>query len=108
MNKRYVDAGRLMKVLEEDIPITDNPVEVMASAIAALEAQPTADVRENIKGCWVPHPDKSVREFDVCTACGIGCKRREYGKNDDGTEWMTEYSFPYCPNCGAQMIRGEA
>lgn len=34
---RYIDADKLMKVLEEDIPITDNPVEVMTSAIAALE-----------------------------------------------------------------------
>lgn len=56
-------------------------------------------------GKWKRHPE--YREFDVCTACGFGCKRREYGLMPDSegvaTEWMTEYSYQYCPNCGAKM-----
>ena len=32
---------------------------------------------ERKKGEWIPHPNKEFREWDVCTACGTGCKRRE-------------------------------
>lgn len=52
-------------------------------------------------GHWSPNPHN--RAWDVCSACGIGTKRREYGINPDGTEYVTEYSYRYCPNCGAKM-----
>lgn len=52
-------------------------------------------------GRWSINPYN--REWDVCSACGIGTKRREYGINPDGNEYMTEYSYRYCPNCGAKM-----
>ncbi len=61
-------------------------------AIEALE--------ERKEGKWIPHP--GYREWDVCSACGIGCKRREYGEQD-GHEWMTEHSYQFCPWCGAKM-----
>ena len=104
---RHIDADKFMKVLEEDIPITDNPIEVMTSAIAALEEQPTADVRENVKGEW-EHGDETARYYlgDACvqidyaywrcSACG-----KVYEQSD-----KPKYNF--CPNCGAQMLRGEA
>lgn len=57
---------------------------------------------EQKKGEWKPHP--TYRAWDVCTACGIGCKRREYGINPDGSEYVTEESYRYCPNCGAKMV----
>ena len=87
---RYIDAEKLMKVLEEDIPITNNPVEVMASAIAALEEQTPADVRENVKGEWLQ--DRLVGW--LCSSCRehIVLDINKYGK--------------FCPNCGADM-RGE-
>ena len=59
---------------------------------------------ERKKGKWIPHPTE--RERDVCTACGIGVKRREYGTNPDGNEWVIEESFAFCPWCGADM-RGD-
>lgn len=54
---------------------------------------PTADVRENVKGEWIfPYGDKKYKR---CSACG-----------------KTFYSIPstsnFCPNCGAQMVRGES
>lgn len=51
-------------------------------------------------GKWLPHPTE--REWDVCSACGIGCKRREY-EIQFGQERMTEHSYQYCPHCGAKM-----
>ena len=52
-------------------------------------------------GHWSPNPHN--REWDVCSACRIGAKRREYGLNPDGNEYVTEYTYKYCPNCGAKM-----
>lgn len=52
-------------------------------------------------GHWSLNPHN--REWDVCSACGIGTKRREYGINPDGNEYVTEESYRYCPNCGAKM-----
>ena len=55
------------------------------------------------KGKWMPHPlGREYREYDICSACGIGCKRREY-EMQLGQERMTEHSYQYCPNCGAEM-----
>lgn len=73
----------------------EEDVEAFRMAIEAL----SAEVRH---GKWEPHPNPTVREYDVCTVCGIGAKRRTYGV-DDGIEWMEEAGFPYCPNCGAKM-----
>ena len=73
------------------------------SGVLLLAPVPSADVRENVRGEWLPHPIKGNREWDVCSACGIGCKRREYGIHANGDKWVTEYNFPFCPNCGADM-----
>ena len=70
-------------------------------AIECVEKIPPADVRPVVRGKWVLHPDPNCKGWDVCTACGIGCKRREYGTNPDGTDYVTEWSYPYCPNCGS-------
>lgn len=60
----------------------------------------TADeLREH--GHWSPNPYN--KEWDVCSACRIGTKIREYGLNPDGNEYVTEYTYKYCPNCGAKM-----
>ena len=67
-----------------------------------IEEAPTVDAVEVKHGKWIPHPTE--REWDVCSACGIGCKRREYGYDTYFVRgWMTEYGYPYCPNCGADM-----
>lgn len=72
--------------------------------IKTIIDEPAADVRPVVRGEWVPNPYD--REWDFCTACVIGTRRREYGKNPDGTEYVTEYGYTFCPHCGADM-RGE-
>ena len=81
--------------IAEDMPIYYKPI--IAEVINVL----LMDVQVVRHGEWQKHPTE--REWDVCSCCGIGTKRREYGLNPDGSEWVTEYSYHYCPNCGAKM-----
>ena len=94
---RLIDADALKKLWCEDC---DNKhfcnEEIYCDSVKQLYEQPTVDVVKH--GHWTPHPDPRVREWDVCSSCGIGCKRREY---EDG--WETQYNYPFCPNCGAKM-----
>ena len=72
------------------------PYEIaMDMAVEALSDVPDTNV-----GKWIPHSE--FQEYDVCSACGLGCKRREYGVTD-GNEWMSEWNYRFCPNCGAKM-----
>ena len=56
---------------------------------------------ERKTGKWIPHPSDRTR--DVCSSCRLGCQRRSYGINPDGTEYVEEVSYQYCPWCGAKM-----
>ena len=64
-----------------------------------IDDMPSAEP-ELKKGKWLPHP--IYREWDVCSVCGTGCKRREY-ELQFGQEKETEYVYPYCPHCGARL-----
>ena len=44
------------------------------------------------RGKWKPHPHEE--DWDVCSVCGIGTRRRYDG---------VEYSYTHCPWCGADM-----
>lgn len=97
---RHIDADELIEFFDGYPDHIEFDVEDIKSII---NEQDTVDVRENVRGEWLPHPIKGYREWDICSACGVGCKRREY---ED--KWVTEYNFNFCPNCGAQMMRGES
>lgn len=58
--------------------------------VVKLYADEMPTIEERKTGKWMPHPFS--RELDVCTACGVGCKRNNY---------------LYCPNCGAKMEGGK-
>ena len=81
---RYIDADDLLEITFK------NPIGLTAFQ-NIIKRQPTADVRENVRGEWIfPYEDKKYKR---CSACG-----------------KTFYSIPatsnYCPNCGADM-RGD-
>ena len=64
-----------------------------------IDGIPSAEP-ERKHGEWLPHPHE--REWDVCSVCGTGCKRREF-EMQFGQERFTEYGYQYCPHCGADM-----
>lgn len=51
---------------------------------------------------WENHPTE--REWDVCSNCHTGVKRREYGWLKGDKEWVNEESYQYCPWCGAKIV----
>lgn len=65
-----------------------------------LEGLPTADVRENVHGYWMPALDYSNGNEDIeCSACG------EWFKS---IELCGRFGEPnYCPCCGAKMDGGD-
>ena len=59
-----------------------------------IDDEPTADVREVVRGEWIEVDDALVRGY--CSQCGW----EAYYYEDDVV------GMPYCPNCGADM-RGD-
>ena len=97
---RYIDADALKKRVSELI-IPDWTRTLIRSW---LDSAPTVDAVPVVHGYWRPHPlgytSNLVKyeEWDVCSNCGIGTKRRNM--TDD---FFEEYSYSYCPWCGAKM-----
>ena len=99
---RYIDAENILYssvMVEED---NGNYRKMWIATKEDIDAIPTADVRENVKGEWLPMKrfgGEAGQTPDVmCSVCNapalwlgtLGCIRSNY-----------------CPNCGADM-RGEA
>ena len=78
---RYIDADLLQEDFKE---AHDGKRSLM------IDVQPTADVRENVRGEWIACLEDN--ECFVCSVCGEGIYYT-------GIE-------NYCPHCGADM-RGE-
>ena len=84
---RYIDADKL----EPDTEWDEREDGFISYSQLNIDQQPTADVRENVKGTWKIYCDeKGVVEDCYCDQCG---SNSVIGGN-------------YCPNCGADM-RGE-
>lgn len=86
---RYIDADKLYESMQWNIQhdMYDKPFDYLAE----IDCQPTADVRENVKGEWKIYcDDKGVVQDCYCNQCGFNSV---IGGN-------------FCPNCGADM-RGE-
>lgn len=97
---RYIDADKFAKqAYEIAYPIIHDTNSherglTLIGISQLLDEQPTADVRENVKGRWI--------EKHYAINCSV-CKK---------CLWSSPYidlvkKFNFCPNCGADM-RGEA
>ena len=91
---RYIDADKL-KQHYAWWGDTKNETAEDTKAIfdSIIDQQPTADVRENVKGEWIEITDKDAPITYACSVCGAGIDYRGFAN--------------FCPNCGADM-RGEA
>ena len=74
---------------EFDYPHSDYPDDLIKKALELLKAKPK-------RGRWLSHPWDY--DWRVCSACGVGT---EIVRHIDGG--TTEYSYSYCPWCGARM-----
>ena len=101
---RYIDADKLIDNIRPFAEYDSNRrnKDWIRRIEVVIDNQPTADVRENVKGEWLPMKrfgGEAGQTPDVmCSVCNapalwlgtLGCIRSNY-----------------CPNCGADM-RGEA
>ena len=96
---RYIDTDN-MKSIKNIQSANFNSIESIREWI---DSQPTADVRENVRGEWIDcevvHDRKDAKITDWqqarCSICGKW----------HTTPYMYNWDhFEYCPNCGAQMI----
>lgn len=93
---RYINAGSLLTKIKAYRPYMYLGEDALSYAIKMVELEPSADVRENVKGKWLQdkHDEAGYGYFD-CSVCGA--------------DFYDVYDF--CPNCGADMradMRGEA
>ena len=106
---RYIDADNLeRKYMEAEYMDNDTAYEV----IAELDNQPTADVRENVRGEWIF--DRDGYDFNLpawrCNKCGAINANipPEIMTKDSKTDYrpVNPHEFSgsnFCPNCGAEM-----
>jgi len=80
---RYIDAD----LLQEDFKADHG-----GKRSLMIDTQPTADVRENVRGKW---ERKAYGLY--CTACYCGWDFLT------GVPGNVESEYNFCPNCGAQM-----
>ena len=78
--RRYIDADKLQEEFKE---LHGGKRSLL------IDAQPTADVRENVKGEWL-HISDGYCDILKCSQCGK----------------TTDSQSNYCPNCGC-LMKGE-
>lgn len=64
----------------------------------------TDDVRENVHGEWIEDNSREKSMMWRCSVCGRIAYYPTFGKRKS---YKKHCDYNYCPNCGAQMIRGE-
>lgn len=87
---RYIDADKLQEAFKE---LHGGKRSLL------IDTEPTADVRENVRGEWIDAPNREFcfrADFKTikCNKCGYNMPKCDSFANN------------FCPNCGADM-RGE-
>ena len=102
---RYIDAEKLCFEILEEYGIStggDDITEIYGMIIN----QPTADVRENVKGRWVEVVDRTeMYDKEGVKTWGMLFQCNQCGFVLNAVEGHTG-QYNYCPNCGADM-RGD-
>lgn len=94
---RYIDADKLKFVIEKNFGHgTITPI------LQLIDGQPTADVRENVHAEWIFIPiddSRGRRTGDIGCVCKK-CTREIFLP-------FSKDPYNFCPNCGADMRKGE-
>lgn len=86
---RYINAGNLLTKIKAYRPYQYLGEDALSYAIKMVELEPTADVRENVRGEWID----AKYPFSKCSICGCYF---DTANNE----------AKFCPNCGCSM-KGE-
>ena len=107
---RYIDADKLIQQIEADSQGNEGQYGDEWKFMDTIRSQPTADVRENVKGEWIIKDDivpinfmDGYVETERCVCSNCGYEPTYAGR----TIFPTTRTLLFCPNCGADM-RGEA
>ena len=100
---RYIDADAFGREMYHEAFETDTDMQRWDSGCwiryklfeEILKKQPTADVRENVNGEWV----NNIHDLPICNKCGY---MTPYDRAIDDYEYGN-----FCPNCGADMRKGD-
>ena len=105
---RYIDADKLINELEPVIKSAAFKNRNIRSNVnkcwEIVNNQPTADVRENVKGEWIEDNPRKKSMMWRCSVCG---RIAYYPTIGERKSYKKHCGYNYCPNCGADM-RGEA
>ena len=80
---RYIDADKLQEAFKE---LHGGKRSLL------IDTEPTADVRENVRGEWKKRKDKPLQNWYQCSNCGAICGETP----------------KYCSECGADMRGGNS
>lgn len=100
MMAKYIKVDAIIDIIDNQTVSLDTDAD-KEYVKEMIKNMPTVDIVEQKKSEWKPQPTE--REWDYCSACGVGTHRREYGINTNGIEWVEEASYAFCPWCGARM-----
>ena len=99
----YIERGLALNVFTN---YKDGDLVRAGMARAGLNAVPAADVRENVKGEWIPY-EFGDETWHKCSNCGIADQYGFKYLSFNGTKNIIYSVRNFCPNCGADM-RGES
>ena len=101
---RLIDADALILKLKNAIEVghrVDMPTNELEAVLDDVESMPTIEPEQKT-GKWIQHfikfPEGQIAYGFECSVCGKCIDINRYSK--DG-------GYCFCPNCGAQMERGE-
>ena len=112
-DKTYISREAVLDVAFQTLPLVGtSPAEAMgisrmsAAVYRALRNIPAADVVPVRHGTNIGEDYADCDQF-ICSNCGIELQDwvRVERNLDDGEITHHEYTFRYCPNCGAKMTR---
>lgn len=104
------------ELLEKEKYCDDFNLDLSYVDIEDVKSIPSADVRENIHGEWIPKErptDCSIDIDIVCSRCGfVGCECYAYGYElneinmQKVRDYTKEFDLNFCPCCGCSMDKG--